>query len=369
MSQQQPHRVIISGGGTGGHVFPAIAIADALRELEPNIDILFVGAKGKIEMEKVPKAGYPIKGLWISGFQRKLSLRNLMFPFKLVHSLFRAALIVRRFRPQVAVGVGGFASGPTLEVASRMSIPTLLQEQNSYAGITNKLLAKKAHKICVAYDRMERFFPADKLVLTGNPIREEIQNLRATREEGLKHFGLDANKQTIVLTGGSLGARSLNEAMAASASLLEQHPEVQVLWQAGKLYIDTFKESACAQLPNVQIVAFIDRMDLAYAMSEVMISRAGASTISELSAAGKTAILVPSPNVAEDHQTKNAMALVQKDAAVLIKDKEASAQMIRAALELIAEPTRREVLEQNIRQLARKDAAKHIAHEVLGLIR
>lgn len=319
-------------------------------------------------MEKVPKAGYPITGLWISGFHRKLTLRNMLFPLKLIFSLFKAALIVRRFRPDVAIGVGGFASGPTLEVASRMGIPTLLQEQNSYAGITNKLLAKKANTICVAYEKMERFFPADKLILTGNPIRAEIQNLRGNRAEGIAHFKLDSNKHTIILTGGSLGAKALNEAMATSYDLLKDLKDVQVIWQAGKLYIETFSQSAAAQLPHVHIMAFIDRMDLAYAAADVMICRAGASTISELCMVGKAAVLVPSPNVAEDHQTKNALALVEQNAAVLVKNAEAGEQMIRQALEILAQPDLKSKLEQNSQKMAQSDAAEKIAQEVLKLV-
>lgn len=366
-SAKRSPRIIISGGGTGGHVFPAIAIADAVKEREPSAEILFVGAEGKIEMEKVPKAGYPIKGLWISGFHRKLTLRNLLFPVKLVGSLLKAWSIVREFNPDVVVGVGGFASGPVLEVATRMGIPSLIQEQNSYAGVTNKLVANRVARICVAYDHMERYFPADKVVLTGNPVRKDLQQLRASREESLRHFGFESDKPVLLVFGGSLGALSINEALAANAATLKDHPEVQVLWQAGKLYIDRFGACETAQLPNVRVVPFIDRMDLAYAMAEVIVSRAGALTISELCLVGKPAILIPSPNVAEDHQTKNAQALVDKQAALMLRDSEAAARIIKLALELLGDETQKKSLARNIRALAKPEAADAIAEEVLGL--
>ncbi len=360
---------MISGGGTGGHVFPAIAIADAIKERVPSAEILFVGAEGKIEMEKVPKAGYPIKGLWISGLHRKLDWRNLLFPAKLISSLLRAWSIVRDFDPDVVVGVGGFASGPVLEVATRMGIPSLIQEQNSYAGMTNKLVANRVARICVAYDRMERYFPADRLVLTGNPVRKDLQDLKASPEEGLRHFGLESGKPVIMVFGGSLGALSINEAMAANAGLLEAHPEVQVLWQAGKLYYERYRDGATASLPNVQVVPFIDRMDLAYAMADVIACRAGALTISELCLVGKPAILIPSPNVAEDHQTKNAQALAEKDAAILLPDSEAAARIITLALELLGDEDRQQTLARNIRALAKPEAADAIAGEVLALVK
>lgn len=362
-------KVIISGGGTGGHVFPAIAIADELKKMNPDIELLFVGAQGKIEMEKVPKAGYPIKGLWISGFQRKLTVRNLMFPFKLLHSIWKAYWIVKRFKPDAAVGVGGFASGPTLEMANRLGVPSLLQEQNSYAGITNKLLSKKANTICVAYDKMERYFPADKLVLTGNPVRKDILAMKASRGEGLDYFGLDPKKKTIVIVGGSLGARSLNQGMRASTELLRSNPNVQVLWQSGKLYIEEYSTCETAKLPNVKISAFIDRMDLAYAMADVVIGRAGASTISELCIVGKATVLVPSPNVAEDHQTKNALALVEKEAGLMVKDAEVKERMIATALEVLDNEMVQQKLEKNILSLGKPAATSNIAKEVLALIK
>ncbi len=365
----KPLKIIVSGGGTGGHVFPAIAIADAIREKWPAADILFVGAKGKIEMERVPRAGYPIKGLWISGFHRQLTLRNLMFPIKLLSSLVRAWSILRSFKPQVVVGVGGFASGPVLEVASRMGIPTLIQEQNSYAGVTNRLLAKKVDKVCVAYEGMDKYFPKEKIVLTGNPVRRALFEKEGGKKEGYEYFKLDPSKKTLFLFGGSLGARSLNRAVAANESLLMENQGVQLLWQVGKLYIEEYRECAVAQLPNVQVRAFIDRMDLAYALADVVLCRAGALTISELCMVGKPAILVPSPNVAEDHQTKNAMALVEKDAALVINDKEAGEQLIQTALKLLNNENQQHQLSKNIQLMARPDAAEHIAEEVMSLVK
>lgn len=362
------NKIIISGGGSGGHIFPAIAIANALKQIEPDIDILFVGAKGKMEMERVPKAGYPIKGLWISGFQRKLTTRNLMFPFKLLSSLVKAFGIVRSFKPDVAVGVGGYASGPTLEMAARLGVPTLIQEQNSYAGITNRLLAKKVKKVCVAYDGMERFFPKENIVFTGNPIRQEITEIEGKRAEAYKHFRLDPTKKTIVVVGGSLGARAINNAIEASFDGFHNHQEIQVLWQAGKLYIEEFQQKETCQLPNVHLTKFIDRMDLAYAVADLMISRAGAATISELCLVGKPAILMPSPNVTEDHQTKNTLALVEKDAAVMVKDKEGAKKMFQTALDLLNDEAKLQSLSENVRKLGMKNAADTIAKEVLKLI-
>ncbi len=367
MDNKHPIKAIISGGGTGGHIFPAIAIADAIKAKEPEAEILFVGAKGKMEMEKAPKAGYPIEGLWISGFHRQLTFRNLLFPVKLLGSLAKARRILRRFRPDVVVGVGGFASGPTLEMASRMGIPALIQEQNSYAGVTNRLLGKKVQRICVAYSGMERFFPADRLVKTGNPVRKSLQESTATREEGAAHFGFDPKRPILFVFGGSMGARSINEAMAANAALLREHPEVQVLWQYGKLYEAEFGISEAAQLPNVKAQAFIDEMNLAYAMADVIICRSGALTISELYFAGKPAIFIPSPNVAENHQFKNAMAVVEENAAWLIPDEKASEQIIRKALELLEDEKSKKLLSRNIQKLAMPNAAEHIAGEVFEL--
>ncbi len=367
LDNDAPLRVIISGGGTGGHIFPAIAIADAIREKQPGAEILFVGAKGKMEMEKVPKAGYPIKGLWISGFHRQLTLRNLLFPFKLLSSLLGAWRIISRFRPDVVAGVGGFASGPLLEVACRRGFPTLIQEQNSYAGVTNRLLAKKVDKVCVAYQGMERVFPAEKIVLSGNPVRKNLQENSAGRQEGAAHFGLDSERPILLVFGGSLGARSVNQAMAANAALLKEHAEVQVLWQYGQLYEEQFSRCETALLPNVKAQPFIDRMDLAYAMADVIICRSGALTISELCFAGKPAIFIPSPNVAENHQMKNAMALVEAKAAWIIHDEDAREQIIAKALALLQDETERKQLSEHIRKLAMPDAAARIAEQVLKL--
>jgi len=358
-------KVLISGGGTGGHVFPAIAIADAIRKAVPDAGFLFVGAKGKLEMEKVPKAGYQIEGLWISGFQRKLTLRNLLVPFKLAASMWKARRLVRRFRPDVAVGVGGYASGPTLEVACRMGVPSLIQEQNSFAGMTNRLLGSKVDRICVAFEGMDRYFPAEKLVITGNPVRDSIRNSHATRPEGIGFFELDPSKRTILVFGGSLGARSLNEGMALQRELLAKTPDVQVIWQCGSLYIDRFRDCETARLPNVRIMPFIDRMDLAYAAADVIVARAGAITISELCLVGRPVVLIPSPNVAEDHQTKNAMALVEKNAAILVKDHETGEWIIRKPLEILNNPKQAETLGKNILQLARPNASEDIAKEII----
>ncbi len=362
-------RIIISAGGTGGHIFPAIAVADELRRQDPSVKILFVGAEGKMEMERVPKAGYDIAGLWIAGLQRKLTLKNiwlnLQLPFKLLSSMWKVRRILKDFQPDVAVGFGGFASGPTLKAAAAMGIPTILQEQNSYAGVTNKLLAQKAAKICVAYDGLDKFFPSEKLIVTGNPVRADILDVKSKYTEGINYFGLNRNKKTIAILGGSLGAKTLNVAMEANAQLIESQSNIQILWQCGRLYEDDFKNSKAAKLPNVQMRPFIDRMDLAYAVADVVIARAGALTISELCLAAPPSVLVPSPNVAEDHQTKNAMALVNKNAAVLVRDKEASEKMIQTALEIINNPELAADLRKNIALLAKPNAAKDIAAVVL----
>ena len=358
-------KIIISAGGTGGHIFPAIAIADELRRRDPSVQILFVGAKGKMEMERVPKAGYAIEGLWIAGFQRRLTWQNLMFPFKVLSSMWKARRIINDFKPDVVVGFGGFASGPTLRVAAAKGIPTVLQEQNSYAGVTNKLLAEKSVKICVAYPKMERFFPKDKVVLTGNPVRSDILNLHAKKAEGIKHFNLNPNRKTIVIIGGSLGARTLNQAMEANADLIAQSQDVQILWQCGKLYETDFKDGRAANLPNVQMKTFIDRMDLVYAAADVIIARAGALTISELCLAGVPTVLVPSPNVAEDHQTQNAMSLVNENAAILVKDIHAKEEMIEKALQILRNDLLQSDLKHNILRLGRPYACKDITDEIL----
>lgn len=360
-------KVLITGGGTGGHVFPAIAIADAIKKLRPNTEFLFVGANGKMEMERVPKAGYAIEGLNIAGFQRSFSLKNLAFPIKLLKSMMRARQIIRRFKPDVVIGTGGYASGPVMRAAQQNKIPTLIQEQNSYAGVTNKLLAKKAAAVCVAYDNMEHFFPADRITFTGNPVRADILNVEGKREEALRYYGLDKNKKTIVVIGGSLGARSLNEAMRDNTVFLEKYDGIQVLWQCGKFYEFEYKECSAAQLENVHIRAFIDRMDLLYAAADVVISRAGALSISELCLVGKPAVLVPSPNVAEDHQTKNALALVTKNAARLVRDADATEKMLQEALLILENEALAFSLSESIRQLGRPNAADAIARTALNL--
>lgn len=358
-------KVIISGGGTGGHVFPAIAIADAIKRKSPETEILFVGAEGRMEMEKVPQAGYKIIGLWISGFQRSLTFKNLLFPVKLLHSAIKARKIIRNFKPDVAIGVGGYASGPTLNAAGAKGIPIILQEQNSYAGVTNRILGRKANRICVAYQGMEQFFPKEKIVLTGNPIRSNFE-IEGKRAEGMAYYGLDADKKTILIIGGSLGARTLNQAMEASTALIESHPEVQILWQCGKFYIESYRNGKAALLPQVRIYAFLDKMDLAYAVADVVISRAGALSVSELCLVGKASILVPSPNVAEDHQTKNALALVKENAAILVRDAEAMSGMLQKAYEILADPALKLQLETQIRTLAKPNAADEIADIVLN---
>ena len=359
-------KVIISGGGTGGHIYPAIAIADALKKRDPLIDILFVGARGRMEMEKVPAAGYRIEGLWISGLQRKLTLSNLMFPVKVAHSMMRCRAIVKSFKPDAVVGVGGYASGPLVQVASRMGIPSVLQEQNSYPGITNKLLAKKARKICVAYPGMEKFFPADKIVFTGNPMRSQLGN-KFSKEEAAKVFGLDASKKTILAVGGSLGARTINETIRQSYDLLKDRNDIQVLWQIGKLYATQYLETPVAKLNGVCPSVFIDRMDMAYALADVVIARAGAMTISELCLTGKASIFVPSPYVAEDHQTHNAMSLVKLGAAIMIPDTDAPKKAFPEALRLLDHPEELRQLESAIHKLGRPYAAEEVADVILNV--
>lgn len=362
-------RVIISGGGTGGHVFPAIAIANAIKEKEPSAEILFVGAENKLEMEKVPKAGYPIEGLWISGIDRKLTLRNFVFPFKLLSSLWKSARIIKKFNPDVAIGVGGYASGPLLYQASRKGIPTIIQEQNSYPGITNRLLAKRADKICVAYSGMNKFFPEEKITLTGNPVRKEIFENKKVKEEVLRGLGLDPDKKTVLIFGGSLGARTINDAVSTSMHLIKPRDDINWIWQAGKLYIQEFEKCEVARLGNVKVMAFIDDMPGVYEAADIVVCRAGALTISELQVAGKAAILVPSPNVAEDHQTMNAKALVDQGAALMVKDKEAKNEMIKEVLTLLDNNEDCRRLSEKILTLGKKDAAMKIAEEVFELIK
>ena len=360
-------RVIISGGGTGGHIFPAIAIANALRRLAPDTEILFLGADGRMEMEKVPAAGYEIVGLDIQGIDRSSIWKNVGLPVKIWKSLSNAKRIIRSFRPDVAVGVGGYASGPLLHAAGRMGIPTLIQEQNSYAGITNKRLGAKAAKICVAFEGMDRFFPKERVLLTGNPIRRESVDIAGKKSAAAAHFGLSAERKTVLVTGGSLGARTLNECMHDGLAKFAASG-TQLLWQCGNYYYESLKESIGDSLPaQVKLLPFLQRMDLAYAMADVIVARAGAGTIAELCVLGKPAILVPSPNVAEDHQTKNAQALVNKDAAILIADTEADAVLVDTALALLADEPRQSELATNMAKLAITDADEVIAQEVLQL--
>ena len=355
-------RFIISGGGTGGHIFPAIAIADELKRRLPDAEILFVGAKDRMEMQKVPQAGYPIEGLWISGLQRKLSWQNLLFPLKFISSLLKSRSIIKRFKPDAVIGTGGFASGAVVKVAGQMGIPTFIQEQNSYAGITNKMLAKNAHKICVAYDVMEQFFPKEKIVKTGNPIRDGLLNIREYRSEGLSYFHLDSQRKTLLVLGGSLGARRINQLIEQQLPLFEQLG-MQVLWQCGKLYYEEYKKYNSEQ---VRVLAFIDRMELAYAAADVIISRAGASSVSELCVVGKPVIFIPSPNVAEDHQTKNARAIADKQAAILLRESELNEQFANTFSKLIADEAQQEALSAHIKALAQPNATKDIVNLILN---
>ena len=367
-------RVIISGGGTGGHIFPALSIAGKLRELNPETEILFVGAEGKMEMEKVPAAGYKIVGLPIVGLQRQLTLKNIIndiqVPFRWIASQNKARRLLKEFKPQVAIGVGGYASAPLLKQATRLGIPSLIQEQNGFAGLTNKMLGSKAGCICVAYEGMERFFPAEKIVFTGNPIRSEIHPYTdADRKEALKFYGLDPKKRHIFVVGGSLGSGTLNNAMKAWISAgCPGGEDVEVIWQCGKYYkkgIDEFMYGR--EVPGVQYSDFIARMDLAYAAADVVVSRSGASSVSEICAARKAAVFVPSPNVAEDHQTHNAMALVSRDAALLVRDAEAAEKLLSTALELVHDPERIARIAENVAPMARLDAAQTIADEIYKL--
>ena len=355
-------RFIISGGGTGGHISPAIAIADELKRRLPDAEILFVGAKDRMEMQKVPQAGYPIEGLWISGLQRKLSWQNLLFPLKFISSLLKSRSIIKRFKPDAVIGTGGFASGAVVKVAGQMGIPTFIQEQNSYAGITNKMLAKNAHKICVAYDAMEQFFPKEKIVKTGNPIRDGLLNIAQYRSDGLSYFHLDSERKTLLVLGGSLGARRINQLIEQQLPLFEQLG-VQVLWQCGKLYYEEYKKYNSEQ---VRVLAFIDRMELAYAAADVIISRAGASSVSELCVVGKPVIFIPSPNVAEDHQTKNARAIADKQAAILLRESDLNEQFANTFSTLIADEEKQQELSDHIKALAQPNATKDIVNLILN---
>lgn len=362
-------RIVISGGGTGGHIFPAISIANAIKALHPEAEILFVGALGRMEMQRVPAAGYKIVGLPICGFDRKNLLKNIKVLFKIWKSQRMAKKLIEEFKPMAAVGVGGYASGPMLNQAAKMGIPCLIQEQNSYAGVTNKLLAKKAEKICVAYDGMERFFPAEKIIKTGNPVRQALLNTKMSKAEATKTFGLDPDKKTILLVGGSLGAKTINDSILHHLDLVDQK-DIQFIWQTGKYYNKQITEELKGKLPsNLIVTDFISDMGAAYTAADLVISRAGASSISEFCLIGKPVILVPSPNVAEDHQTKNAMALVNKQAAIYVKDSDAPDCLLEQAIKLIKDDDKLKNLSENILKLALPDSADIIAKEVIKIIR
>jgi len=358
-------KFILSGGGTGGHIYPAIAIANELKSRFPDAEFLFVGAQDKMEMQKVPQSGYAIEGLWIAGLQRKLTLQNAMFPLKLVNSLWKSRKIIKKFKPDVVIGTGGFASGPLLQVANSLNIPTVIQEQNSYPGITNKLLSKKANAICVAYENLERFFPKDKIVFTGNPVRQDILDIDSKRSEALSYFNLDENKKTLLIIGGSLGARRINQLIAKEIDFLRNN-NLQIFWQCGNLYMADYKHFS--EIENVQVVSFIDRMDLIYAAADFVISRAGASSVSELCLVGKPTIFIPSPNVAEDHQTKNAKAIVDKKGALLIKESELDEKFESVFNKLIHDENLQKSLSENMKKLAKPNATKDIVEQIVKLI-
>lgn len=361
-------KVIISGGGTGGHIYPAIAIANALQNKIQNIDILFIGAKGRMEMEKVPAAGFQIKGLWISGLQRKLTLKNLLFPLKVISSMFNANDIISSFKPDVVIGVGGYASGPTLRVACNKKIPTLIQEQNSYPGITNKILGNKVNKICVAYQNMDKYFPSNKLILTGNPVRNSIVDNRIDKNIAIENFGLKVGRRTILVIGGSLGARTINESVLGFLNFIEDN-DFQLIWQTGKYYYEIAKQEIINKnYQKIKVYEFINQMDMAYSAADVIISRAGAIAISELCIVGKPVILIPSPNVAEDHQTKNAMALVDVNAAILVKDIEARIQLKSVLNQLLIDNEKMDLLSKQIKLLAYPNAADQIADVVISIV-
>jgi UDP-N-acetylglucosamine--N-acetylmuramyl-(pentapeptide) pyrophosphoryl-undecaprenol N-acetylglucosamine transferase len=359
-------KFILSGGGTGGHIYPAIAIANELKVRFPDADILFVGASNKMEMQKVPQSGYAIKGLWIAGIQRKLTFDNALFPIKLLDSLLKSRTIIHNFKPDVVIGTGGFASGPLLRVAGIAGIPTVLQEQNSYPGITNKWLSKKASKICVAYENLEKFFPKNKIVLTGNPVRQDLVNFSQKRQDAVTFFKLDAAKKTILVLGGSLGARRINQ-LIAKELLNFSSQNVQLIWQCGKLYYDAY--SHFNENESVQVLPFIERMDLAYAAADVIISRAGASSVSELCLVAKPTLFIPSPNVAEDHQTKNANAIVDKNGALLLKESELDTQFANTINSLLNDKELQKKLSENMMQLAKPNATKDIVDEIVKLIK
>ena len=361
----KPYKFIISGGGTGGHIYPAIAIANELRSQYPNAEFLFVGAKDRMEMEKVPKAGYKILGLWISGLQRKLSLKNILFPFKLMSSLHRSYKIIRTFKPDVAIGTGGYASAPLLRAASNKGIPCLIQEQNSHAGITNKWLSKKVQCICVAYEGMNRFFPSKKIIVTGNPVRQDLLDIDSKKSEAIAYFNLNPNKKTVLILGGSLGAKRINELIDSSISYFLTF-DLQVIWQSGNYYVEKYQNKG---IDNVQVHAFINRMDLAYAAADFIISRAGALSASELCLVGKPVIFIPSPNVAEDHQTKNALAISDQNAALLLRESELDEKFETEFSKLFNSEEKQKTLSENIIKLGKPNATKDIVAEIKKLIK
>ena len=358
-------KFILSGGGTGGHIYPAVAIANELKSRFPNAEFLFVGAKDKMEMQKVPQSGYKIEGLWIAGLQRKLTLQNAMFPFKLIDSLWKSRKILKEFKPNVVIGTGGFASGPLLQMANMLNIPTVIQEQNSYPGITNKILSKKANKICVAYENLERFFPKEKMILTGNPVRQDLIDIESKKAEAIHYFNLDPNKKTLLVLGGSLGARKVNQLIEKELDKFKKL-DVQIIWQCGKFYFEDYKKY---DSKNVQVLEFIDRMDLVYAASDIVISRAGASSVSELCIVGKPVLFIPSPNVAEDHQTKNAKSIVERKGALMLKESELDSQFAIVFEALLKDIGKQELLSNNIKQLALPNATKQIVDEIVKLIK
>ncbi len=369
MIDSKPYRLIISGGGTGGHIFPAIAIANAFRERHPDAQILFVGARGRMEMTRVPEAGYKIIGLWISGIQRNFTLSNLLFPVKLIVSYLRAAVIVRRYKPHVVIGTGGFASGPIMIAATRFKVPAIIQEQNSFAGLANKQVADKVSKVCVAYEGMEKYFPASKIVITGNPVRKDILTVDEKSDRAKIHFGFEDGRKTLLIIGGSLGARTLNESIVSGIEKLID-AQIQVIWQTGKIYYDVvLAQVSKYDKRRIRVLDFLKEMDLAYAAADVVISRSGALAVSELCIAHKPCILVPSPNVAEDHQTKNAMALVEKDAAVMVADRDARGKLVDEALKLLFDEQRANKLGENISRLAKPAATEDIVNEIEKLIK
>ncbi|MCG9791385.1 undecaprenyldiphospho-muramoylpentapeptide beta-N-acetylglucosaminyltransferase [Flavobacterium algicola] len=361
----KPYKFILSGGGTGGHIYPALAIANELKLRFPDAEFLFVGAQDKMEMQKVPQAGYKIEGLWIAGLQRKLTLQNAMFPFKLVNSLLKSRKIIKSFKPNIAIGTGGFASGPLLQMANMAGVPTLIQEQNSFPGITNKILSKKASAICVAYENLERFFPKDKLMLTGNPVRQDLITVGDKRNEAIAYFQLDNSKKTVLVLGGSLGARRVNQLIERELEAIVGQ-DVQIIWQCGKLYFEEYKKF---NSPQVKVMEFIERMDLVYAAADIIISRAGASSVSELCIVGKPVLFIPSPNVAEDHQTKNAKAIVDKDGAMMLKEYELEELFAIVFHNLLNDEEKQEQLSQNIKKLAMPNATKMIVDKIVALIK